>query len=89
MAKDSNFGLKYGLGDMSLSNRFPNLYNCSVNKDCSVAEFYSTNGWQINPRRGFNDWEFEEVGQLLQLLDTTVVEEDKEDLMVWTASNDL
>lgn len=55
MKKKIKFWTDVWLGGVILSSRFPNLYNCSVNKEGFVAEFYSTNGWQLNPRRGFND----------------------------------
>lgn len=69
-----------------MKNRFPTLYNCSSNKDGKFLEYYSSSGWQLNFRREFNDKRMEDVGQLLQLVGTTVVEEDKEDFMVWTTS---
>lgn len=77
------------VGEESLKNRFPTLYNCSFNREGCVSEFYFPDGRQLNFRRDFNDWEVVEVGQLLQVLSTAVVVENKEDTMVWTASNDL
>lgn len=52
---------------MSLKDRFLSLYNCSLTKEGSVAEHYSSNGWQINSRRDFNDWEMEEVRQFFSI----------------------
>lgn len=54
-----------------------------------VSEFYASGGWQLNFKKDFNDLEMEEVGQLIQLLSTAVVEGDKEGVMLWAADSDM
>lgn len=72
-----------------MSSKFPTLFSCSTNKKGgTVAEFYSTTGWQINCRRGLNDWEMDDICQLLQQLDSVAVEESKRDSLIWIASRD-
>lgn len=52
-----------------LKDQFATLYILAVNKNCLVIDCFSGNGWQLNFRRHFNDWELNEVSQQLNLLE--------------------
>lgn len=67
---------------------FPNYYDLAVEKWGSVKDhlirsrvFWS---WNIRPRRNLNDWEVEEMGSLLELLEHYEIgDEDMQDEMGW------
>lgn len=35
------------IGEECLTTLFPNLFNCSINKEGYVADFHSNSGWQL------------------------------------------
>lgn len=47
---------------------FPDLFSLCTNPEETVAEVWSTDGWNIVFRRHLNDWEIGRVGELLQVL---------------------
>lgn len=58
------------LGEEKLMNRFPTLYSLISNKNCTIADCYTGQEWKFNFRRNFNDWEVDEIGQLLYFFGT-------------------
>lgn len=57
-------------------------------KKGKVADFYSTNGWQLTFRRDLSDWEINEYERLIQLLDNVKLEDYKRDSTIRVASID-
>lgn len=70
-----------------LSSLFPRLYSISSQKDAVVAELGAWNtgkwNWNLRWRRGLFVWEENLVNTLLEVLDSAVVVENKEDSWVW------
>ena len=59
-------------GDVELSWRFPHLFNVAAQRNATVGDMWDQNsgqgGWNLRFIRGFNDWELNMVGDLLQIL---------------------
>lgn len=55
-------------GEDSLRVSFPQLYTLSLQKEASVAQVWSPQGWDLIFRRALNDWEIGEFARLLETL---------------------
>lgn len=53
-----------------------------------MAEFYSNSSWQVSFRRNLNDWEIVDFCQLLLQLESTHIDQNKVDSLVWKESKD-
>lgn len=78
-------------GFSSLKERFPSLFQISVDFNKPICYFYSVGDssvnsnliWDVQFRRDFNEFELVEFITLLGVLDSGSLEEDNEDLRVW------
>ena len=59
-------------GDVELSLRFPQLFVVAAQRNATVRDMWDQDsgqgGWNLRFIRDFNDWEFDLVGELLQVL---------------------
>ena len=59
-------------GDVELSLRFPQLFAAAAQRNATVGDMWDQKsgqgGWNLRFIRGFNDWELDMVGELLQIL---------------------
>lgn len=62
--------------------QIPDLYRYSLRKDGYISEFYSSSGSQIVFRRNLNDWELETFCELLHLLGSMSIEQNKKDNLI-------
>lgn len=72
-------GLKlfYGMIDGALLDPWwrkpPHIFCLARNKDGRVSDFWvygeNTGSWNVNLRKRLNDWEVEEIGNLLRIID--------------------
>lgn len=66
--------------------KFPNLFNYSVNKAGSIADFHSGTGWKIIIRRNLDDRELEDLCHLLQQIESVSIDQRKVDTLSWIIS---
>ena len=71
------------LGNFSLKSIFPEMHDLAVNKQASVAEVWTQNGWNFQFRRNFNDWEIETVTHLFGRLEAFTGTRDEHDILWW------
>jgi hypothetical protein len=73
-------------GDGALKDLFPLLYECSRDRDASIASLYvRTSGrekreWHVHFQRDFNDWQIDDVAAFFHLIQSkspTHEEDDK------------
>ncbi|RVX09762.1 Transposon TX1 uncharacterized 149 kDa protein [Vitis vinifera] len=73
-------------GDVELSRRFPQLFTAAAQRNATVGDMWDQNsgqgGWNLRFIRGFNDWELNMVGELLQILRSQRITL-KEDSTLW------
>ncbi|WMV42793.1 hypothetical protein MTR67_036178 [Solanum verrucosum] len=55
-------------GNEALMVLFPDLFSLCTNPEETMAEVWSTHGWNIVFRRHLNDWEIGRVAELLHVL---------------------
>ena len=69
-------------GNEALSQIFPQLFTLASNRNAKVSEVWDSSlgqgGWNLRLARDFNDWELEQIGNMLNLLKDfrTSTEED-------------
>ena len=79
--------------DISLANRFEDLYRISLNTNCSIAEMLvphvgSTHyGWDLRFYRNLHDRELDSYALLTVFLDTVHLHEHLADTRVWLPDN--
>lgn len=76
------------IGDDSLTMKFPNLFNYSINKAGSIVDFCSGTGWQIVFRGNLDDQEVGDFCHLLQQIESASIDQSKMDTMSWSISKD-
>ena len=71
---------------MELSLRFPQLFAATAQRNTTVGDMWDQNssqgGWNLRFIRGFNDWELDMVGKLLQILRSQRITSE-EDSVFW------
>ena len=86
---DTLFWTDVWVGEVSLSVRFPRLFDLSVYREVSVAEMsqlgWGEDGQAWSWRRGLFVWEEELVGELTLVLSTVALQVDNEDRWRWKA----
>lgn len=83
------FGLDRWCTKEPLNIIFPSCFRVAASKYGSVQDhmirFRVNCSWDLKPRRNLNDWEIEEMGQLLDILEKYPVGgQGLEDEMIWT-----
>lgn len=68
---------------------FPSCYSLAQNKWGSVKDHMIRSivlcSWNLSPRRNLNDWEVEEMGRLLNLLENySLGDRESEDELIWS-----
>ncbi|WMV30226.1 hypothetical protein MTR67_023611 [Solanum verrucosum] len=53
---------------VTLRNRFPILFNMSLQKEATIREMRDNQGWDLRFRRHLNDWEVNKIVELLNIL---------------------
>nr|XP_016506791.1 PREDICTED: uncharacterized protein LOC107824519 [Nicotiana tabacum] len=71
------------LGHTPVKDQFSDFYNLSLRHNGAIADFYTSQGWNLSLRRNINDWEMERVGLLLQMLSNAVLDHNKMDSISW------
>ncbi|KAG5627681.1 hypothetical protein H5410_012899, partial [Solanum commersonii] len=71
------------LGHTPVKEQFLDIFRISAQHNAVIAEFYSTQWWNIFYRRNINDWEVERVYLLLQMLSNRTLDCNKADSTRW------
>lgn len=57
------------IGQGPLNQDFPEIFVLSLQREAIVADLWSPQGWKLNFRRPVNDWEIENLVELLKVLE--------------------
>ncbi|WMV40242.1 hypothetical protein MTR67_033627 [Solanum verrucosum] len=66
-----------------LRNRFPILFNMSLQKEATIREMRDNQGWDLRFRRHLNDWEVNKIVELLNILGQYKDLNTDEDNLFW------
>ncbi|RVW22247.1 LINE-1 reverse transcriptase-like [Vitis vinifera] len=73
-------------GNEALSQSFPQLFTLAGHKNAKVCEVWDSSlgqgGWNLSLARDFNDWEIDQIGEMLNLLKDFKISQE-EDLVRW------
>nr|XP_009789470.1 PREDICTED: uncharacterized protein LOC104237089 [Nicotiana sylvestris] len=76
------------LGNFTLQETFPTLFHLATNPNSTVAHNRSNNTWEVLFRRNIQDWEIEEVLDLLGRLANCTVSIQHTDNLRWGTSKE-
>ncbi|KAG5575294.1 hypothetical protein H5410_055428, partial [Solanum commersonii] len=68
---------------VTLRNRFPILFNMSLQKEATIREMRDNQGWDLRFRRHLNDWEVNRIVELLNILGQCKDLNTNEDNLFW------
>ncbi|WMV40391.1 hypothetical protein MTR67_033776 [Solanum verrucosum] len=68
---------------VTLRNRFPILFNMSLQKEATIREMRDNQGWDLRFRRHLNDWEVNKIVELLNILGQCKDLNTDEDNLFW------
>ncbi|WMV55620.1 hypothetical protein MTR67_049005 [Solanum verrucosum] len=68
---------------VTLRNRFPILFNMSLQKEATIREMRDNQGWDLRFRRHLNDWEVNKIVELLNILGQCKDLNTNEDSLFW------
>ncbi|KAJ9708505.1 hypothetical protein PVL29_000510 [Vitis rotundifolia] len=84
------FWTDWWCGDSSLSQSFPHLFTLAAHKNATLEDMWDQisgeDGWNLRFTRGFNDWEMDWVGNLLQVLRGHMLTLE-DDSVLWKGGN--
>ena len=73
-------------GNEALSQTFPQLFTLAGHKNAKVCEVWDSSlgqgGWNLSLARDFNDWEIDQIGEMLNLLKDFRISQE-EDSVRW------
>ncbi|KAG5601584.1 hypothetical protein H5410_032954 [Solanum commersonii] len=70
-------------GQETLKNKYPDLFNLSLQKVSTIREMRDNQGWDLRFRRHLNDWEINRVAELLNTLEQYKDLTPNEDNLFW------
>ncbi|WMV46335.1 hypothetical protein MTR67_039720 [Solanum verrucosum] len=70
-------------GQETLKNKYPDLFNLSLQKVSRIREMRDNQGWDLKFRRHLNDWEINRVAELLNTLEQYKDLTPNEDNLFW------
>lgn len=56
-------------GSESLKGLFPEMFGLAVQQNMSLANIWTQQGWNIQFRRNFNDWQIDTVTKFFRVLE--------------------
>lgn len=68
---------------VTLRNRFPILFNMSLQKEATIREMRDNQGWGLRFRRHLNNWEVNKTVELLNILGQCKDLSTNEDNLFW------
>ena len=75
-------------GESALKSQYPNLYRMARFKEATMDQMFSRNGehihWDLSFVRRLNDWEEENVCNLLAILDAREIKARVNDELLWS-----
>jgi len=66
---------------------FPDIYNLVLSQQRTIAEIWTTQGWNFQFRRHLNDWEVMRVAEFLNIVGNFNGLQAEEDALWWKGSN--
>ena len=88
----TRFWIDCWLGNQSLKDLFPRLFQLSLNKNALIKdvlnwESSSVFSWNLSFVRGFNDREVDRVAALMEQINNAVLRRDEGDKRIWLGDN--
>ena len=78
-----NFWNEVWSGDVKMRVLVLDLYSISLQQNNTIAQMWSPQGWNLMFRSALNDWEFERVTNLFQVLNPFLGINAEPDKPVW------
>jgi len=75
------------VGQHSLKQLHPEIYNLNQQKEATVAEVKDNQGWNLSFRRRLNDWEIDKLEDFYKSLEQASNLDAKEDSLQWLRAN--